>query len=375
MPGNHLIGERRSRRCPWSGCSETGRRQARRLLRASNHLRGDNVVVLGLPRGGVPVAFEIAEALDAPLDVIVVRKVGAPGQPELAMGAIGERWRPRRQQRGRPSGRGLRGRLRAGRTTSATSCGGGPSSSAGPRLGSTSPGAPRARRRRHRHRSTARAACHVARAHGAARVSVPPYPSPRLSPFVHCPMTPTRSSSSSNRRGCARSASGTTTSDRSTTRPSSTFSNEQVEAARRRERDRMRNRHRQTLPLRWTRRWMSTSEGLCRLATSPFPRVRSAPCRLRPRQRQQPPQPEEPVRGRSAQRRRPGDADLRPPHRRRSEGSPERVRHRPPRRPASYWQPTGCAASTLSPTCRSHCSAPARVPQPPVVAASSNYEN
>jgi putative phosphoribosyl transferase len=48
------------------------------------------VVVLGLPRGGVPVAFEVAQALDAPLDVIVVRKLGVPFQPELAMGAIGE---------------------------------------------------------------------------------------------------------------------------------------------------------------------------------------------------------------------------------------------------------------------------------------------
>jgi putative phosphoribosyl transferase len=55
-----------------------------------SHLRGRDVVVLGLPRGGVPVAFEIAESLDTPLDVIVVRKVGTPGQPELAMGAIGE---------------------------------------------------------------------------------------------------------------------------------------------------------------------------------------------------------------------------------------------------------------------------------------------
>ncbi len=53
-------------------------------------LRGDDIVVLGLPRGGVPVAFEIATVLEAPLDVIVVRKIGAPGQPELAMGAIGE---------------------------------------------------------------------------------------------------------------------------------------------------------------------------------------------------------------------------------------------------------------------------------------------
>jgi putative phosphoribosyl transferase len=54
------------------------------------HLRGDDVVVLGLPRGGVPVAFEVAQALDAPLDVIVVRKLGVPFQPELGMGAIGE---------------------------------------------------------------------------------------------------------------------------------------------------------------------------------------------------------------------------------------------------------------------------------------------
>ena len=53
-------------------------------------LRGPDVVVLGLPRGGVPVAAEVASALPAPLDVIVVRKVGVPGQPELAMGAVGE---------------------------------------------------------------------------------------------------------------------------------------------------------------------------------------------------------------------------------------------------------------------------------------------
>jgi putative phosphoribosyl transferase len=46
--------------------------------------------VLGLPRGGMPVAFEVAEALRAPLDVLVVRKLGVPFQPELAFGAIGE---------------------------------------------------------------------------------------------------------------------------------------------------------------------------------------------------------------------------------------------------------------------------------------------
>src|SRR5512142_1395720 len=53
------------------------------------HLRGQRVVVLGLPRGGVPVAAEVAAALHAPLDVIVVRKLGFPGHDGLAMGAIG----------------------------------------------------------------------------------------------------------------------------------------------------------------------------------------------------------------------------------------------------------------------------------------------
>lgn len=62
----------------------------RQLSPLVSHLRGQDVVVLGLPRGGVPVAFEVAQALQAPLDVIVVRKLGVPIQPELAMGAIGE---------------------------------------------------------------------------------------------------------------------------------------------------------------------------------------------------------------------------------------------------------------------------------------------
>jgi putative phosphoribosyl transferase len=65
---------------------DAGRRLGSRL----QHLRGQPVVVLGLPRGGVPVAAEVASALGAPLDVIVVRKLGVPFQPELAMGAIGE---------------------------------------------------------------------------------------------------------------------------------------------------------------------------------------------------------------------------------------------------------------------------------------------
>lgn len=65
---------------------DAGRQLAERL----DSLRGKNIVVLGLPRGGVPVAFEVAKALRAPLDVLVVRKLGVPFQPELAFGAIGE---------------------------------------------------------------------------------------------------------------------------------------------------------------------------------------------------------------------------------------------------------------------------------------------
>jgi uncharacterized protein (TIGR00369 family) len=66
--------------------SDAGRQLASRLL----PLKGQDVVVLGLPRGGVAVAAEVARALDAPLDVILVRKLGVPVQPELGMGAIGE---------------------------------------------------------------------------------------------------------------------------------------------------------------------------------------------------------------------------------------------------------------------------------------------
>jgi putative phosphoribosyl transferase len=66
------------------------RRTAGRALAAAlaPYAHRTDVVVLALPRGGVPVAFEVARALDAPLDVFVVRKLGAPGHPELAMGAI-----------------------------------------------------------------------------------------------------------------------------------------------------------------------------------------------------------------------------------------------------------------------------------------------
>ena len=60
----------------------------RRLADALEVYRGSDPVVLALPRGGVPVGFEIAKALDAPLDVLLVRKIGAPGQPELGLGAV-----------------------------------------------------------------------------------------------------------------------------------------------------------------------------------------------------------------------------------------------------------------------------------------------
>lgn len=66
---------------------EAGEVLASALLR----YRGmEEVVVLGLPRGGIPVAFAVARALEAPLDLYLVRKLGAPGQPELAMGAYAE---------------------------------------------------------------------------------------------------------------------------------------------------------------------------------------------------------------------------------------------------------------------------------------------
>jgi putative phosphoribosyl transferase len=65
---------------------DAGRQLAARLA----NLRGEPVVVLGLPRGGVPVALPVALALGAPLDVIIVRKLGVPFQPELGVGAVGE---------------------------------------------------------------------------------------------------------------------------------------------------------------------------------------------------------------------------------------------------------------------------------------------
>lgn len=64
---------------------EAGQLLAQKLI---SHLGDENLIVLGLPRGGVPVAKEIAEALKVPLDILLVRKLGVPGYEELAMGAI-----------------------------------------------------------------------------------------------------------------------------------------------------------------------------------------------------------------------------------------------------------------------------------------------
>src|ERR1700704_5833772 len=65
--------------------TEAGKYLAAQLAHYANR---DDVIVLALPRGGVPVAFEVARALRAPLDVFLVRKLGVPGHEELAMGAI-----------------------------------------------------------------------------------------------------------------------------------------------------------------------------------------------------------------------------------------------------------------------------------------------
>lgn len=70
---------------PFQNRSDAGKQLAARLLAQRTE---PDLIVLGLPRGGVPVAFEVAEVLRAPLDVFIVRKLGVPTHPELAMGAI-----------------------------------------------------------------------------------------------------------------------------------------------------------------------------------------------------------------------------------------------------------------------------------------------
>ena len=144
---------------------DAGRRLAERFA----HLRGADVVVVGLPRGGVPVAAEVATALGAPLDVIVVRKLGVPFQPELGMGAIGEDGvRVVNDEVDRPGPRHRRraGRGRAARASRARAARQAvprrPRAAiplAGPRSSCVDDGIATG--------STARAACEVARAEGA----------------------------------------------------------------------------------------------------------------------------------------------------------------------------------------------------------------
>src|SRR5260221_6892322 len=83
LPGRDDMFSRR--RALFRDRRDAGRQLAGRL---ANFARREDVLVLGLARGGVPVAFEVARALAAPLDVLIIRKLGVPRQPELAMGAI-----------------------------------------------------------------------------------------------------------------------------------------------------------------------------------------------------------------------------------------------------------------------------------------------
>ncbi len=165
---------------------DAGRRLGRRL--SARGVSGPDVVVLGLPRGGVPVAFDVARVLGAPLDVLVVRKLGAPGRPELAMGAIGEggvrvlnddvltglRVRPEQlgavEDRERELLEQRLVRFRAGDP---------PVSLAGRTAVIVDDGIATG--------STARAACRIARARGAARVvlAVPVAPSGRIHGLDH----------------------------------------------------------------------------------------------------------------------------------------------------------------------------------------------
>ncbi|MBM3552047.1 MAG: phosphoribosyltransferase [Alphaproteobacteria bacterium] len=75
---------------PFYDRTDAGRRLAAEL----EHFKGEDVVVFALPRGGAPVAEPIATALDAPLDLVLVRKIGVPFQPELAMGAVADGGNP-----------------------------------------------------------------------------------------------------------------------------------------------------------------------------------------------------------------------------------------------------------------------------------------
>ncbi len=76
----------RTKRKRFKNREDAGRQLAERLV----HYRDEDPIVLALPRGGVPVGYEISDALQAPLDVFIARKLGAPGRPELGIGAVAQ---------------------------------------------------------------------------------------------------------------------------------------------------------------------------------------------------------------------------------------------------------------------------------------------
>src|SRR5262245_38507042 len=77
--------QQQSQERPFANRMDAGRKLATKLL---DYVNCPNVLVLALPRGGVPVAYAVAQALHAPLDIFLVRKLGVPGHEELAMGAV-----------------------------------------------------------------------------------------------------------------------------------------------------------------------------------------------------------------------------------------------------------------------------------------------
>ena len=191
---------------------EAGRALAQSLLA---YRGATDAIVLALPRGGVPVGFEVAQALGLPLDVLVVRKLGLPWQPELAMGAIASGG-ALVAERGRAA---LRGRTRSGPRAGAASGAGGaraartaiPRCAAATRDGwpHRDPGRRRARDRCHHGGGRARAAWtrrDARRRRGAGRVPG--------GARVASPRLPTRSCASRRRCSSVRSGSGTATSAR-----------------------------------------------------------------------------------------------------------------------------------------------------------------
>jgi putative phosphoribosyl transferase len=85
-----MLGSRLGEKAMFADRSDAGQRLARELARQLSGFDHKTALVVALPRGGVPVAQQVAEALDLPLDILLVRKVGAPGYPEVAIGAISD---------------------------------------------------------------------------------------------------------------------------------------------------------------------------------------------------------------------------------------------------------------------------------------------